>query len=503
MFDLAKYVCAIVFLQLALAHAALAALGPAVAGQNPGPPDTPRTGMAPPAGNAYPAWYQDANGLTLAHCLDNMTTPAGLCVVLGLPDAAMPQTFFGNVAPENFYWLADSNLTALASAVPNRVVYRAALESSFFGAPNIADGQQIVFARIRIRIDAPVAGTYTVKHPFGVYTQNVAAPGIRAIDVTQDIGCLPAGTPPCNFTLALADPPSPVIGTPKSIGPFLIWDAGLPITDASGNIYVGNPLVPHTVTGSTFLDPVLGAQNFLRIEGPAGSGIGPAGADFIQDNTFKVSGKLARGPLAMDDNVPDTVNTPVTIMVLANDIQPPPGATINPATVMIVAPPAHGTAAANPDGTVTYTPTTEFRGNDSFKYNVMDTGNPGAMPPIPTAPATSNSATVNIMIPTTTSTTVPCVTPRCMLDKALNGAECSGQSIPQSIRTKFDLAVKRIDQSETSSGKKAKKLRMGAKQALKQAKKMARKAAKGKKAKLTLSCATALGSAADTVAGSL
>src|SRR5262249_47186900 len=146
-------------------HVALADLGPAdppgcngvsvPCTGNPGPADNPRTGTVTP----FPLWYKDANGLTLAHCLDNPTSPPGLCVVLGLPNPDMPVSFPGNFAEENFYWLADSNLTALKDAAAGRVVYRAALESSFFFAPSIVDGQQTTFARIRIRIDVPVTGT--------------------------------------------------------------------------------------------------------------------------------------------------------------------------------------------------------------------------------------------------------------------------------------------------------------------------------------------------------
>jgi Big-like domain-containing protein len=488
-----RYAFAVVLLQLGLAHGALAALAPA-GPDNPGPPDTPRTGTVMP----YPLWYKDGNGLTLGHCLDNLTTPAGLCLT-SQPDLTMPQVFPSNYGAENFYWIATSNLKNLSTG--GTVSYVADLTSSFFNTPPpIIDGNQTVFARIRIRVDVPVTGTYTITHPYGVFVQNVTSvgPGFE-INATQDVGCLIGGFPPCDFTIALRDPPPGGAIGPVSIGPFLTWDlVDLPVTDAAGNLYIGNPATPHTVVGSPF------ATNFVRIDGPAGSNIGGAGIDFIQDATFLVSGKLARGPLARDDGpVPDAVNTMVTIPVLANDIQPPPGATIDPTTVAVVAAPAHGTAVAQPDGTVIYTPMTDFRGVDTFRYTVNDTGNPAPTPPDPGTPATSNIATVSVSIPTTTTTTMPCTTPRCMVDKVLNGSDCVGQSVPTAITSKFNRAVMLLDEAGMSSSKKAKRLDNQAKKVLSKAKGAAKKAARKKKNPLSSTCATSLEGVADNIKGSI
>src|SRR4029077_10255119 len=141
--------------------------------------------------------------------------------------------------------------------------------------------------------------------------------------------------------------------------------------------------------------------------------------------------------------------------------------------------PGHGMAAPHPDGTVTYTPATDFRGPDSFKYTVTDTGNPTAVAPDPGTPATSNIATVDVMIPTTTTTTttLPCVTARCIIEKALPGPACQG-TVPAGIANKFRTAETLIDQANTSSGKKAAKLRARAMRALKKAKAKARRGAK-------------------------
>ena len=85
----------------------------------------------------------------------------------------------------------------------------------------------------------------------------------------------------------------------------------------------------------------------------------------------------------------------VTTNVIANDFDP--DGTINAATVVIAAPPAHGTATPNANGTVTYSPAAGYTGPDSFTYNVKD--NSGAA---------SNNALVSITVtaPATETITV-------------------------------------------------------------------------------------------------
>jgi hypothetical protein len=58
----------------------------------------------------------------------------------------------------------------------------------------------------------------------------------------------------------------------------------------------------------------------------------------------------------------------VTVAVLANDTDPDG----DPLSVGAVSQPAHGTATANPDGTITYLPDPDFAGTDSFTYQACD-----------------------------------------------------------------------------------------------------------------------------------
>ena len=68
---------------------------------------------------------------------------------------------------------------------------------------------------------------------------------------------------------------------------------------------------------------------------------------------------------------------------------------------------------------------------------------------------------------------------------------------------KLTTAENLIDQAATTPGKKAHRLRQKAKNILKQAGTKATRAAKGKKAKLSASCAAALKDAAGRVAAGL
>ncbi len=97
-----------------------------------------------------------------------------------------------------------------------------------------------------------------------------------------------------------------------------------------------------------------------------------------------------RAPVAVPDpNIQTNENAAVVISVLANDYDPDTGDIIY--FNSIVTPPAHGTTSPNPNGTVTYTPSLNFSGSDSFTYNIVDNASPHL---------TSNTARVDIMVNT-------------------------------------------------------------------------------------------------------
>src|SRR5262249_50068348 len=72
--------------------------------------------------------------------------------------------------------------------------------------------------------------------------------------------------------------------------------------------------------------------------------------------------------VARDDTAATNEDTPVTIPVLANDTDVDGDAL----TPVLGAPPVHGSAVVNPDGTITYTPNLGFVGNDFFTYRATD-----------------------------------------------------------------------------------------------------------------------------------
>jgi hypothetical protein len=95
----------------------------------------------------------------------------------------------------------------------------------------------------------------------------------------------------------------------------------------------------------------------------------PGLAWWIDDVTFvDLIEHCPQPPVAQDDVATTVRDTAVTIAVLANDSDPDGGAL----TVTGVTDPSHGSAAANPDGTVTYTPDAGFVGADSFDYTISD-----------------------------------------------------------------------------------------------------------------------------------
>ncbi len=91
-------------------------------------------------------------------------------------------------------------------------------------------------------------------------------------------------------------------------------------------------------------------------------------------------------PTANADTGSTAEDTPVAIDVLGNDTDS--DGTIDATTVNVASGPTNGSTSVNPtNGEITYTPTANFNGNDSFTYTVDDN-----------AGGTSNAATVSITI---------------------------------------------------------------------------------------------------------
>lgn len=93
---------------------------------------------------------------------------------------------------------------------------------------------------------------------------------------------------------------------------------------------------------------------------------GGALPEWVPSGAFNITISNA-APNAVNDTVNVPRNTAVTINVLGNDSDPDG----NQLTITAVGTPSHGTAASNGQ-TITYTPTTDYTGDDSFWYTIAD-----------------------------------------------------------------------------------------------------------------------------------
>jgi hypothetical protein len=181
--------------------------------------------------SGFPDWYRDSNGIEVEPCLSNFDPNCNGPLPAPNPDAEV--SFPDNFPDEFFYFTGEASLTANGG---NDVLALYTIEGTYGGG-----NTQTVFGRTRYRIRGGlVAGAqYKVTNPYGVDT--VVAGDDATVFVTEDVG-VGSG----NFGGLFEG----------QVGPFLKWDSGKPAH------YLGDPTVPHTVTGSPF------GTNFVKIEGP-------------------------------------------------------------------------------------------------------------------------------------------------------------------------------------------------------------------------------------------
>ncbi|NOT13695.1 MAG: tandem-95 repeat protein [Methylococcaceae bacterium] len=117
-----------------------------------------------------------------------------------------------------------------------------------------------------------------------------------------------------------------------------------------------------------FTTAILDWQAPPPVAGSPGTGVVTEAPQLPQDLICSANSAFNTPPSAKNDTASTSANTPTVIQVLSNDSDVN-GDTL---TVTSVSTPANGTAAINPDGSIAYTPVTNFSGTDTFTYIVSD-----------------------------------------------------------------------------------------------------------------------------------
>ncbi|MEY8875860.1 MAG: fibronectin type III domain-containing protein [Leptothrix sp. (in: b-proteobacteria)] len=206
--------------------------------------------------NGFSETVTDSKGVSLQLCTD----PTYCFVSPVVPGNTYSAQIGTGV--ETFFWSANAKLQA-----PNglKLVLTLATEAAFLAAEPV-NGQQFQFTRLRVTMSTPVAGVYTLVHPYGVETFTVTAPtNNRDIFNTYDRGFAPNST------------------VTDRIGPFLKWDPAVA------------PAAPQIVRADGTIQQFLGDGSLL---GPTHSVVGsPCGTNFV---TLSVQPLAGNTPIDLD-----------------------------------------------------------------------------------------------------------------------------------------------------------------------------------------------------------
>ncbi|UUW90185.1 Ig-like domain-containing protein [Pimelobacter simplex] len=164
-----------------------------------------------------------------------------------------------------------------------------------------------------------------------------------------------------------------VTGSTQDVVATGLQDAYGLAADADGNLFVGDTshqrILRLTPSGGGFASSVVPGWGDT---GPLGIAVRGDGVLFVADGGTNQLVMLGPARLeAGDDTTAVTGGGSVITDVRANDTTNAPLA-----APTVVGAPAHGTAAVNPDGTITYTPAAGWSGTDHYTYEVRDTAAP-------------------------------------------------------------------------------------------------------------------------------
>jgi len=155
-------------------------------------------------------------------------------------------------------------------------------------------------------------------------------------------------------------------------------------------------LAPASVTiitapahGTVVIDPTTGKATYTPTAGYSGPDVFTYTVKDVNGGTSNIATvtiTVTKPPVANNDNAITTTGLPITINILANDVQG--SSNLNTSSVTIVQQPLHGVVSINlSTGAATYTPVTNYVGTDVFTYTVSGTDG-----------AVSNAATVSITV---------------------------------------------------------------------------------------------------------
>jgi hypothetical protein len=224
----------------------------------------------------HPYWFEDTTGLKLGICKNTAN-----CFFAANPMAPLsfPQTVAdaraGNFNwPDEVFYYGAENLEIAALPLRARVLWHVSVQGAF-ATGAVMPGQQIAFARLRIRLRglAPESA-YTIRHPYGedVLVTDVDGGVFYSRDIGGGVG---------DFTGALYG----------DLGPFLV-PTGFNRNSPKGTFLSNGGLTLETVEGS----PI--GRNFVEYEGPGIGQLFPGlrvngNPDLIRSSVFSMQGQVA------------------------------------------------------------------------------------------------------------------------------------------------------------------------------------------------------------------
>ena len=151
-------------------------------------------------------------------------------------------------------------------------------------------------------------------------------------------------------------------------------------------------------TGAS-IDPVTGVFTWTPPEGKGNVSFDVIVSDGLVSDSETINvilSQIENPPIAADDESRTQVNKAVPINVVGNDVDPEGGAL----AVEVVTNPSNGIASVNPDGTILYTPDTDFYVTDTFSYKITDIAGLEDIGNVSVNSTTIKTQLVKIVVPT-------------------------------------------------------------------------------------------------------